>query len=259
MHTAELFFHRRPRTRMRGEPIEAIQDVLRALERNGQLVPDVTCPDVETRDGFRVFVLIPEATSLRRSRYNQKVHEAIHKLDKCGLKAPTVRVLGRSLDSHPVCRCARPESLILSTSFLTCELPLSCGTCAGIVPFYRFSPTFESGTYEDIIFWCYHYRAFDSIWIASGPGERLAYRELSRSDSELTKAGLDVCRTIEKSARRPVYYYLQRYYGRSVVVERKRCCPACDGTWLLKQPWHDRFDFRCRRCRLLSNIAFDVR
>jgi predicted nucleic acid-binding Zn ribbon protein len=29
--------------------------------------------------------------------------------------------------------------------------------------------------------------------------------------------------------------------------------------WLRKEPLHRIFDFQCRRCRLLSNVAFDVR
>ena len=29
--------------------------------------------------------------------------------------------------------------------------------------------------------------------------------------------------------------------------------------WLRKEPLHRIFDFQCQRCRLLSNVAFDVR
>jgi predicted nucleic acid-binding Zn ribbon protein len=50
-----------------------------------------------------------------------------------------------------------------------------------------------------------------------------------------------------------------RYFGRSDRAERTRRCPSCGKAWLRKEPLHRIFDFQCRRCRLLSNVAFDVR
>ncbi|NOT01848.1 MAG: DUF2310 family Zn-ribbon-containing protein [Phycisphaerales bacterium] len=258
MHAAELCFRLKPRAKPTEEPTRAIHDFLWSLERNGQLVPDTTRIDVETRNGCRVFALIPESTSLRRSRFDRHVHEVLQRLEDCGIDPPAIRVLGRAPDSDPVCACMRSTSLILRTDFLSGELPLTCGQCRGIVPFYRFDPTSECATYEDIIFWMYQYRAFDSIWIASRGGEKLAYRELTRHDSELTKDGLEVCGAIEKHTRRPVYYYLLRFHGRFVAAERKRPCPSCGGAWLLKRRWHGKYDFRCRRCRLVSNIACEA-
>ena len=55
------------------------------------------------------------------------------------------------------------------------------------------------------------------------PGERFAHDQLSRFDSELSTDGRELARTLEKKVRVPVYYYLSKH------------------------------------CRLLSNVAFDVR
>ena len=65
--------------------------------------------------------------------------------------------------------------------------------------------------------------------------------------------------TLEKKLRVPVHYYLSKHFGRSDQAERKRMCPSCGKAWLRKEPLHRIFDFQCRRCRLLSNVAFDVR
>ena len=48
------------------------------------------------------------------------------------------------------------------------------------------------------------------------------------------------------------------YGARSRARELARLCPMCGGSWRLEEPWHI-FDFKCDRCQLLSNIAWDVR
>ena len=82
---------------------------------------------------------------------------------------------------------------------------------------------------------------------------------MSRLDSALTKSGLENCRLISAITKKPVYYYFYRGNGRKMAVEKKRKCPKCGGDWLLDEPWHGKFDFKCDKCHLLSNIAWDVR
>jgi predicted nucleic acid-binding Zn ribbon protein len=258
MYNVELFFKRQGRTLPEERAAGAIDELVRALQRNGQILEGITIPTAIVRGGYQTVASIPERRSLSLSLHSTRVRTAMRDLKRSGLALPRARVIGRQLDSTPVCGCRRSASLILTTNFLTSELPLRCGGCHGVVPFYRFPHTTDYGTYEDIISWTWHYRAFDGIWIASGAGERLAYRELSEHDSKLSRWGHDLCRLIDKRSGAPTYYYLMKHYGRSVASERKRKCPDCGGKWLLKEPWHRLYDFKCDRCRLLSNIAFDV-
>ncbi len=255
MHTAELRF--RTSKRVDEPACTAVDELLCALERNGQLVPEMNRLWARGRSVLRCFVSLPEAKSLTSVRPNEYVRRAQKQVRHNGLPPPTIRVLGHEPASDPVCQCSRPAALVLATSFLTEELPLRCGDCAGVVPFYRFKHTSEWHTYEDVIFWMYHYRNFDAQWIYSGAGERLAYRQLSSVDSELSQEGRDVCRTIEKRTRVPVYYFLYRYYARSLAAEQKRPCPGCGRAWYLEERWLS-YDFRCRRCRLVSRIASDL-
>ena len=55
------------------------------------------------------------------------------------------------------------------------------------------------------------------------------------------------------------YINLKKGSGNDIESERGRRCPGCDGAWMLDEPWHGLFDFRCDPCRLVSNIAFNVR
>ena len=102
-------------------------------------------------------------------------------------------------------------------------------------------------------------QAMDWLFFGTGPGERFAHEQLSRLESELSTDGRELARKLEKKVRVPVFYYLSKHFGRSDRAERKRKCPSCGKAWLRKEPLHRIFDFQCRRCRLLSNVAFDVR
>lgn len=258
MYTAELFIGRMSKAAPPSDAAEAIDSLCSALQRNGQLLPDIVHQVAATKRGYRVFVSLPERTALRRSLYNDNVRDALKRLSDLRLSLPSVRILGQAPDSALVCRCPSWKWLYMTTNYLTCELPLRCGACAGVVPFYRFSHTSNCGTYEDIIFWQHAYRHYDAIWMTCRAGEMLAYRELSRHDSYLTEQGLSICKRIEMRTRTPVYYYLMRHTGRSKPIELRRKCPSCKRAWHLPAPLHRIFDFQCNDCRLLSNIAFEV-
>jgi predicted nucleic acid-binding Zn ribbon protein len=125
------------------------------------------------------------------------------------------------------------------------------------VPFYRI-PSDEHGATHGINDWASQYQSCDELWIGSDVLEMAAYRQLSRLDSKLTQLGLGACKRVTAATGEPVYYYLMRYYGRSLKSELARHCPGCGGEWLLDERWHRHFDFRCDRCRLVSTIAADL-
>lgn len=259
MYTAEIFFKRNNRnSHSPKQPEDTIWLIIAALERNGQLV-DRDIAIVPVRGGYRAIVGLPERTSLRASLYSSPVRKELIGLKEAGLRLAKVHVIGRDLESQPVCKCRRRPALIMETRYLSTEVPLSCGECMGVVPLYRIPHTTEHGTYEDIRNWVHRYDALNALWFDSGVGEQFAYRQLSRHDSDLSSTGRSICRRIEKLTGTPTYYYLCRWYARSVPAERRRRCPSCNRKWLLPEPWHGIYDFRCDRCRLVSNIGLDVR
>lgn len=257
MQTAEIAI-KFTRKASREQVESAIWEYLVALARNGQLI-DWGYDLLAVRGGYKAVVSLPEATSLQASRPSVHVHKRRAELRRHGIAIGKARILGHAVESGQVCRCRKHPSFVLETNFLSSDPPLCCGACFGRVPLYRIPHTTEYGTYEDILGWASRYRALDTLWIDSGVGEQFAYRELSRHDSDLSQTGRDICRRIQELTRIPVYYYLQRHYARSVASERRRTCPACGRKWLVEPPWFDRYDFRCDRCRLVSNIGFDVR
>ena len=82
-----------------------------------------------------------------------------------------------------------------------------------------------------------------------------AHREMDNPESALSRFGLRICARIHEASGRRMWYHLERVAGTDPESERERRCPRCGGEWLLPECWHDRFDFRCERCGLLSNLA----
>jgi predicted nucleic acid-binding Zn ribbon protein len=246
--------------------------LMTSLVSNGLVVRE-ELPIVRSKKAYTVLVVIPERTSLKPQRFNETIRRALAELSKAGLGKPQVRIIGKDPESPSACTCNAPSSYILYTNFLAVEPPLRCGDCFAPVPLYRIPPTNQSHaadsdasgraeqaaqSYGDILYWEQIYRACDRLDIGCGVGERFAMRELYRFDSKLSELGRQICRGIQKATGRPTYYDLhKRTETRNNKKDRARRCPGCGRKWLLKKPWHNRFDFKCDRCHLVSNLSWN--
>lgn len=99
------------------------------------------------------------------------------------------------------------------------------------------------------------------MWLLSGKLEIPAYRQLAEPNCDLTQEGRDLCRQIEAATALPTYYWLYRYYGwEDPKRERARKCPSCGRGWG-RRPTSKHgiasFQFRCDRCRLVSDFCED--
>jgi predicted nucleic acid-binding Zn ribbon protein len=235
-----------------------VQSYVAALLHNGQIVGDHT-PMAKVRGGYLVTASVPEADALGDRCANKWVRKSLRELAALGVERPKVTCLGADPETRALCKCRKRPFLILFTTFLTASPPLRCGTCFDPIALYRVPASNEAGNHQDVLRWQDTYQAIDWLFIGSGPGERFAHDQLSRFDSELSTDGRELAGELAKRVRVPVYYYLSKHFGRSDQAERRRKCPSCGKAWLRKRPLHRIFDFQCERCRLLSNVAFDVR
>ncbi len=256
MFTAEIRF--RVLRKAGGDAVsDAVSGLIESWHRNGQALSD-EWPIVADPKMVRAFVSIPERTALRRGLANKWILEKLGRLGQAGLSRPSISILGREPATADVCRCKKSSALILYTDYGTTESPLRCADCFRPVPLYRISHTSGWDSYEDIIFWRRNYQRCDGLQMACRVGERFCTEQMSSLTSALSKQGLACCRKIADVTARPCYYYLYRYYGRGKQREAKRKCPSCGRSWRLQHKWHDKFDFRCNRCHLLSNFAYSV-
>ncbi len=233
----------------------AVYGVLGAWKQNGQLLPG-EFPRTIMRTCCRVVATCPETNSLEPRYAGKDVREAVAGLAESGLREPAWRLLGEDLDSPVADKCRKPTWYILSADCLSNAPPVQCGECHEPIPLYRLPSPVDPGK---VLYWHHTYRAMDFIQLGSGTGERFALKQMADPNSFLSRDGREICRVIEKATGVPTYYYLQRVRPRSLAAEKKSVCPSCGRKWLLAKPLHGRYDFKCDRCRLLSNIACSAR
>ena len=151
----------------------------------------------------------------------------------------------------------RCTSFYLFTNAFEEASPLCCGDTGQPVPLYLLPISQE--TREYLCYWSSAYRNHDMLWIGSGALEIPAYKQMADPASELSQNGRDLCAEIQQATGIPTFYYIQRYWGRRE-GEENRLCPGCGSKWRVKgtrpqgAPFHQ-FAFRCKRCRLVSNLA----
>jgi predicted nucleic acid-binding Zn ribbon protein len=235
---------------------DSVNYLLGTWRKNGQILGKQFLM-AKTENSFDVFVNIPDFDSLAEKFNNKYVAENLSDID--GLKVVRkVTILGEEPESKHVCGCKRVKGYILFTNYLTLESPLKCFDCFGVVPLYKVPKT-KDEEYINILSWESDYQSCDSLQMNCRVGERFGTEQISKHDSPLSKIGLEICGKIETATGKKVYYYLYKYRAKSYETEQARKCPNCKGDWLLPESLHNIFDFKCDNCRLLSNIAWDVR
>lgn len=255
MFVAELFFEY-PNKKVIEEVKENIDFLMSALRMNGQILGR-EMPVAEKKHFCIAFLLLPDTDSLNECYANKYVRERFANLNKLKVKQ-TLTVHGFESSSHPLCNCKKPKGYILYTDYILSDPPLRCGNCFGTIPLYKIPPTYDV-EYNDIICWVDDYKACDSLQMNCSTGERFGVFQISNYKSSLTKRGIDICSRISDCTGVPTYYYLQRYISCSRKKELNRKCPSCGSSWLLEEKLHSLFDFKCDRCKLVSNISWSVR
>ncbi|TBR40552.1 MULTISPECIES: DUF2310 family Zn-ribbon-containing protein [Dyella] len=235
---------------------DTIQWLLGVWRNNGQ-VCGREWPMLGHADVVTATVLTPEAQSLDAGFHSQYAREALARCEAEGWLV-ACDVLGKDVDAMATCSCKTPSAWLLFTTYESIGTPVRCMDCFKPSALYRFE-AMASGDFYELMSWQTEYQCFDTLQMTCTVLEKEATRELSKLGSSLTKKGLAHCKTLAASSQKPFYYYLYRGHGRSHQAEMKRRCPGCGDAWALETPIHSIFDFKCDRCCLVSNIAFDVK
>jgi predicted nucleic acid-binding Zn ribbon protein len=255
MYIAEVRFEMKEESEDGGDSILTLASMWRAY---GQVVGQ-EFPAVSTNNVYRLILMVPKEDSLEACHDGQYVTWAKSRLIEEGIQGPFISILGEDPFMMDACDCSKRSSFILYTSYSSLEPTLRCGDCFGPVPRYEITDTQPpKSLFDQIRGWESDYQACDSLQMGCSTGEKFGLREISNYDSSLSKRGREICDIITATEGIPTYYYLHRYRGRSKASERRRKCPSCGGEWLLGEQLHELFDFKCDRCRLLSNIALSI-
>ena len=239
------------------QQVDIIYSLLGCWVQNGQILGNQS-PIAESTDSFKIFVNTPDTDSLEVNYSNAYTLEKYKNLKEIGLRVPIVENLGFHPESIELCDCKDCGSYILFTTFIAIESPLRCGDCFGIIPLYRLPKTNKHG-YYDILAWQNNYQSCDSLQMGCRIGERFGMNQMMKFNSPLSRDGLAICQKIEELTKKATYYYLYKGSARSAQLELNRNCPNCGEKWFRQKPLFDLFSFQCKKCKLLSNIAWDYK
>lgn len=235
---------------------EAVDSLTACLRNNGQILGREQ-PSVWEGNTLHAHVLLPAADALAKSRHNKYVARGFERLRKAGVSKISIKIFDDPSESEEV-HSHKASSYVLFTTYVMLASPLKCGDCFEPLPLYTIPPTYDQSEYYDVLTWESDYQACDTLQMHCRTGERFALRQMGDPESSLSKQGRDICDRITRSTDTPTYYYLHRYVRRTTLTrEEERRCPVCGGDWRLTKRWH-LFDFRCDRCRLVSNVSCTV-
>jgi predicted nucleic acid-binding Zn ribbon protein len=237
---------------------DLIGNLLRCLRDNGQIYERTFPPVVVCGQQCITSIFLSSPDAMEAAPPHRLYEQSLSKLLDAGFGAPELTVFGLDADYSPPCSCDKHESYILFTNFLSFSSPLRCGECFQPIPLYKVPPIEPKGYFSDVLIWQSEYQACDTLNMLCGVLEKAGIREMSRFDSKLSKSGRAICDNITTSTGIPTYYYLFHDTARSMKIELARKCPECGGEWQLDKSIHI-FDFKCDKCRLLSNVAWDIR
>lgn len=234
---------------------DLVNTYLATLRMNGQIY-DRKWPLFIENELCVAIVSTPEQCSLSEEFNSTYTNKWLSEAKKAGISI-TSYAFAEELKSSPGCACSDSSGYVLFTTYVTLESPIRCLDCFKPVPLYRL-PTMPSGEFYEVICWQSDYQSCDSLQMNCEVLEKSATRQLSDIHSQLTNKGRFICQTLADKSRKPFYYYLYRGHGRSLPSERKRLCPSCGKPWHSEDTLHSLFHFKCDRCRLLSNIAWNI-
>lgn len=228
-------------------------ELLNYLWYNNQIL-HANCPLVVEGDYLRIPVTCPEPDALDR-RYCHR--NAVHYLDQ--IQAWTgsgveFKLLGQSAHHQGY---IFPESSSFYILYGESFSPVLCGDTRHPIPLYRLPPLHaEINSYQDFNVWSEAYESLASLWSLTHWGERYALDKLQNVNSELSKAGRDLCRILEERTGIPTYYYLTNRRQWSEQQDRRLKCPLCGEDWLVEgATFQDFIGFKCEKSRLVSHLS----
>lgn len=237
-----------------------MEDVLTLLEdslidglyRHGHILYR-NVPVIESNKEFKALLDCVEIDSLDAKNRKYYVNKNWQEIEKLANNKIVIKHIGNEYVENSKC-CGKQSFFILYLG--SPYSPIRCGDCFEPVSIYSIPETYHDGKgYDDIFFWRKNYQACYDLWALSYVGEKYHQSQLSKHDSKLTQMGLQVCKNIEKVTNKSVYYFLMNYDKVTPKKDKKRKCPVCNGDWIVDTKLHETFDFKCDKCKLLSELS----
>jgi predicted nucleic acid-binding Zn ribbon protein len=233
----------------------AIRQFSEALIFNGNVIGR-EFPTAWQHESFSSRLVIPAENALQRRHLSARALQAEQQLVAAGLAYPQLQVLGMDIMSQHNSDSVA-EALVLFTTFSDMCSPLRNLADLAPLPLYQLKPA-AGPDHEALIRWQIQFQALDEIQQQEQRVLRkTAENSLQQLNSTLNQQGRQLAKDIARQNTLPVYYALYSGSSKDCAGEAEKPCPGCGADWRLATPLLDIFEFKCDRCLLLSNIAWE--
>lgn len=243
----------------KSDPVTLINQIVNQWRFNGQIIGRefaITYHQNQTTTQFQIRVSTPEQTSLMPEWNSEEVHEALLHAEERGVVFESFEIVGRDYQAEQTSELEQQTFQILYTTHLDSCSPIYGGQDFCAIPLYKVTRQ-QQQIGEQLIKWQENWQACDQLQMNASPLEQQALLQISDVHSELSTAGRALCHLLEAINGIPTFYYLYRL-GKDTFEEHQRKCPNCHGEWKLERPLHNIFHFKCDKCRLLSNLSWEI-
>jgi len=221
---------------------------LGCLYKNGQILKDYML--IKTAECYTAFVTLPEDGALDEKYNNVYISDYLEKLR--GFVEIGTEAVGKNLDMKNSCCCKeKPDWYMLYTNWAVEEPPVVCGRCGHEVPLYKLPHIFNEKEHNSVLGWMRAYKEIDGLFLYC-LSDRFTYRQMNNPDSQLSKAGREICKEFEEATGVPFYYYVFHYQGISGNRKTPELCPSCGKDWKLTGE-KAFIDYKCDNCRLVAD------
>ncbi|WP_150539760.1 Zn-ribbon-containing protein [Actinobacillus vicugnae] len=241
------------------DPVTLINQIVNQWRFNGQIIGRefaVTYHQDQSEAHFQVRLSTPEQTSLLPEHNSAEVEAALAQAEAYGVGFESFEIVGRDYQAEQTSELEQQTFQVLYTTHLDSCSPIWGGEDFCAIPLYKVTKRNQQ-LGEQLIKWQENWQACDQLQMNGGALEQAALAQISEVGSELSQAGIALCRSLEAESGIVTFYYLYRL-GSDVDEEHKRKCPKCHGEWKLAEPLHQLLHFKCDKCRLVSNLSWEV-
>lgn len=243
-------------------PAAYINGVIDAWRNNGQIIGrEISLTQHFNSDEqeceFFADVVLPEQNSLLPEFNSPEVDMALQDAKENNVFFVSFELKGVDLNAECSTEDIQniPYQILYTTHLDTCS-PLYSGTDFRPIPLYRALGK-RPDLIRKILKWQEDWQACDQLQMNGNILEEEALAQISEHNSPLALRGRTLCRQIEAATGIPTYYYLYRL-GTDEQAEIQRKCPETGNEWLLDEPLHDIFHFKCDESRLMSNLSWEI-
>jgi predicted nucleic acid-binding Zn ribbon protein len=226
----------------------AISDLFCKLSGNNQIIFETENLSILPDRSYVMRVATPFLDSLDHKYDNAYVRKFYQKIFELSVSEPEYILIGEDATFNDDSDTESGADSYVLKIHLSLEDLFPVVSCKnrGYIPRYLF-PEISDNLSDAIDRWHTNFTAFDKLFYSTNVGEMMAHKMLSNVNSQLNINGRNVALMLETEVKKPVYYFLYKFYGK---LPKK--CPICGEEWRSKEQ-DVIFDYKCDQCRLVAD------